>query len=108
MSSSPRIYVHERTGNAILHKQHERARSYSTQMSSSPPYSTRPSDATLEQALRYAVQKVYKSGNLDNLTVKRIRKSVESELGLEEEFFKTDGTWTSKSKLVIQAEVVRV
>lgn len=77
-------------------------------MSSSPASKTRPADATLEQTLRYAVQNVYKSGNLENLTVRRIRKSVEDDLNLEEDFFKTDDTWTSKSKLVIQAEVVRV
>lgn len=39
--------------------------------------------------------------------MKRVRKSVENELDLKEDFFKTDDTWTSKSKLVIQAEVVR-
>ena len=77
-------------------------------MSVAPLSSARPSAATLEQALRHAVQKVFNSGNLENLTVKRVRKSVEVGLDLGEDFFKTDVTWTSKSKLVIQAEVVRV
>jgi len=39
--------------------------------------------------------------------VRRIRKSVESDLELKDNFFKLDDTWTSKSKLVIQREVVR-
>ncbi|KAL6721186.1 hypothetical protein ACLMJK_000288 [Lecanora helva] len=64
-----------------------------------------PSDATLEQALRQAVQLVYKSGNLEDLTVKRIRKSAEKALGLPEDFFKSDADWKDKSKNVIQSEV---
>ncbi len=38
--------------------------------------------------------------------MRRIRKSVESDLELKDNFFKLDDTWTSKSKLVIQREVV--
>ena len=67
-----------------------------------------PTDVTLEQALRNAVQKVYKMGNLDDLTVRRIRKSVEEDLDLQDGFFKNDPVWNTKSKSVIQSEVVRV
>lgn len=67
-----------------------------------------PSDATLEQALRNAVRKVYKSGKLEELTVKRIRKSTEGKLDLQDDFFKNDSAWKEKSKDIIQSEVVRV
>ena len=67
-----------------------------------------PSKEVLEQALRNAVTDVYQSGDLDNLTVKRIRKSVEIDLDLREDFFKNDPAWKDRSKNVIQSEVVRV
>ncbi len=67
-----------------------------------------PSEAVLEQALRNAVREVYRSGDLDNLTVKRIRKSVEADLDLQDDFFKNDLAWKDRSKNVIQSEVVRV
>ena len=63
-------------------------------------------DATLEQALGNAVQKVYKTGNTDDLTVRRIRKAVEEDLDLQDDFFKNDPIWKTKSKTVIQSEVV--
>ncbi len=100
--------MHEGSGSARGIAVAEQERIRAIPMSLSPASKTRPNDATLEQTLRDAVQNVYKSGNLENLTVRRIRKSVEDDLNLEEDFFKTDDTWTSKSKLVIQAEVVRV
>ena len=77
-------------------------------MSESSLSPTTPPDATLENALRNAVQLVYKSGNLENLTVKRIRNTVEKGLALQNEFFKYDSEWKNKSKDVIQSEVVRV
>ena len=67
-----------------------------------------PTDATLEQALRNAVQKVYKMGNMEDLTVRRIRKAVEEDLDLQDAFFKNDPIWNTKSKSVIQSEVVSV
>ena len=67
-----------------------------------------PTNTTLEQALRDAVQKVYKTGNTDDLTVRRIRKAVEEDLDLQDGFFKNDPVWNTKSKSVIQSEVVRV
>lgn len=77
-------------------------------MSDSSLLDGRPSDATLEQALRTTIQRVYKSGRLEELTVKRIRTSVEGELDLQDGFFKNSATWKDKSKDVIQSEVVRV
>ncbi|KAK4694144.1 hypothetical protein P7C71_g3387, partial [Lecanoromycetidae sp. Uapishka_2] len=64
-----------------------------------------PSDATLERALRSVVQKVYKSGKLEELTVKRIRKSAEGELDLQDGFFKNNSAWKERSKDIIQSEV---
>ena len=46
-------------------------------MSDSPSSTDTPSDAPLEKALRHAVQLVYRNGNLEELTVKRIRLFVE-------------------------------
>lgn len=76
-------------------------------MSSSSLSDGTPSEAVLEQALRNAVREVYRNGDLDNLTVKRIRKSVEASLDLQDDFFKNDPTWKEDSKTVIQSEVVR-
>ncbi len=67
-----------------------------------------PPMAVLEQALRNAVKEVYRSGDLDNLTVKRIRKSVEADLKLQDDFFKNDPEWKEESKIIIQSEVVRL
>lgn len=76
-------------------------------MSDSSLSSVTPSQAALEQALRNAVQRVYKLGNMEELTVKRIRAAAEQDLDLEEDFFKTDTTWKVKSKNIIESEVVR-
>lgn len=67
-----------------------------------------PSRTVLKQALRNAVKDVYRSGDLDNLTVKRIRKSVEVDLALADDFFKNDPEWKEESKNIIQSEVVCV
>ena len=66
------------------------------------------SEGVLEQALRNAVREVYRSGDLDDLTIKRIRKSVEVDLDLQDDFFKTNPAWKERSKNVIQSEVVCV
>lgn len=76
-------------------------------MSDSSLSSVTPSPAAVEQALRNAVQRVYKLGNLEELTVKRIRAAAEQDLDLEEDFFKTDTIWKGKSKNIIESEVVR-
>ena len=67
-----------------------------------------PSNAELENALRQAVRQIYKAGNLEELTVKRVRKAAEGILELKEGFFKAHGNWNKKSKDVIQSEVVGI
>lgn len=61
----------------------------------------------LENALRAKVQQIFRLGNLDELTVKRVRRAVEAELGLEVDYFK-DEVWREKSKIIIGSEVVSV
>ena len=65
-----------------------------------------PADAELEQGLRDAVRNAFKRGDNDSITVKRIRATVESKLGLDEGFFKEESAWKEKSKNIIQSEVV--
>ena len=65
-----------------------------------------PNDAQLEHALREAVRSVFETGKMENLTVKRLRNHVETNLGLEPEFFKSNDQWKEKSKNLIQQEVV--
>ncbi len=64
------------------------------------------SDEVLEGALRRVIKNVYDSGNLEELTVKRVRRAAEEELGLEEGFFKTDEEWKERSKDFISGQVV--
>lgn len=59
----------------------------------------------LENALRAKVQQIFRLGNLDELTVKRVRRAVETELGLEVDHFK-DEVWRGRSKSIIESEVV--
>lgn len=65
-----------------------------------------PSDAQLERALRDTVAKVFRSGNLEDLTVKRVRAATEKALGLEEGFFKGHERWKAESDRIIRDEVV--
>lgn len=67
-----------------------------------------PSDGVLEQALRRAVQLAHKRGDLEAITVKRMRKAAEEDLDLQDGFFKQDQTWESKSKRIIIAEAVSI
>ncbi|MCJ1357918.1 MAG: hypothetical protein MMC33_007914 [Icmadophila ericetorum] len=60
-------------------------------------------DEKLEQALRQAVKTVYENGDLDNLTVKRMRIAAEEDLGLDAGFFK-EGKWKDTSKRIIEEE----
>ena len=62
-------------------------------------------DSDLENALRAKVQQIFRLGNLDELTVKRVRRAVETELGLEVDYFK-DEVWRGRSKSIIESEVV--
>ena len=65
-----------------------------------------PDPETLEAALRRVVRNVFDARNLEELTVKRVRRAAEVELELEEGFFKTDEAWRDRSKGVISGEVV--
>ena len=65
-----------------------------------------PSPTVLEQALRQAVQNIYKRGNLEDLTVKRVRAAAEQDLQLTAGFYKENVTWKDKSKEIIESEVV--
>lgn len=66
-----------------------------------------PSDAILEQVLRDKVAAVFESGDMEELTVKRVRLAVEKTLGLEEGFFKGSPEWKTRSDQIIKDEVVR-
>lgn len=65
-----------------------------------------PSDEKLEKGLRDTVAKIYKAGNMEELTVKRVRLATEKALGLEEGFFKADAQWKEESDRIIKEEVV--
>ncbi|KAL2865855.1 putative transcriptional regulator [Aspergillus lucknowensis] len=66
---------------------------------------SQPSDKELEQALRDAVAKIYKTGKIEELTVKRVRLAAEKELQLEEGFFKASDDWKARSDRIIKDEV---
>lgn len=70
------------------------------------PARTVPSDERLERALRDTVANVFRSGNLEDLTVRRVRHATEKALGLEEGFFKGDPRWKAKSDQIIKDEAV--
>ncbi|KAL1968229.1 hypothetical protein VTN77DRAFT_2064 [Rasamsonia byssochlamydoides] len=63
-----------------------------------------PSDARLEKALRDTVANMFRTGNLEEVTVRRVRLATEKALGLEEGFFKGDARWKEKSDRIIKEE----
>ena len=65
-----------------------------------------PSDRALTEAIREAVQNVFAAGDMENLTVKRVRMAVEEKLDLKEDFFKRDENWSQRSKALIEEESV--
>ena len=65
-----------------------------------------PSDRALTEAIREAVQNVFAAGDMENLTVKRVRMAVEEKLDLKEDFFKRDENWSKRSKALIEEESV--
>jgi hypothetical protein len=64
-----------------------------------------PSDGAIEACLRSIVARSFSSNQTDDLTVKSVRKHVELELDLEDEYLKSD-KWNKKSKAIITNEVV--
>lgn len=80
---------------------------------SDPEFETRSSSGLLsaesiEQGLRATVAKIYKSGNLDELTVKRVRLATEKILGLEQGVLKAHAEWKQRSEEIIKDEVVGI
>ncbi|KAJ0426261.1 hypothetical protein BJY00DRAFT_307758 [Aspergillus carlsbadensis] len=66
---------------------------------------SQPSDTQLGKALRDAVAKIYKTGKIEELTVKRVRLAAEKALQLEEGYFKANGDWKARSEQIIRDEV---
>ncbi|KAJ5124299.1 uncharacterized protein N7515_008124 [Penicillium bovifimosum] len=64
-----------------------------------------PSDEVLEKSLRDTVAGIFKSGNMDELTVKRVRLAAEASLGLTAGYFKSTGDWKTRSEQIIKDEV---
>ncbi|KAJ5395834.1 uncharacterized protein N7487_010137 [Penicillium crustosum] len=64
-----------------------------------------PSDQALEKGLRDQVAAVFKSGNMEELTVKRVRLATEDTLGLTAGYFKSTGDWKARSEKIIKDEV---
>jgi hypothetical protein len=60
----------------------------------------------LEDALRSAVEEVYRSEDQNNLTVRFVRDKVENELGLDQGFF-VKPEWKDRSKNLIKSWAVR-
>ncbi|KAJ5520212.1 hypothetical protein N7463_000665 [Penicillium fimorum] len=65
-----------------------------------------PSDQALEKSLRDQVAAIFKSGNMEELTVKRVRLAAEATLGLTAGYFKSTGDWKARSENIIKGEVV--
>lgn len=74
-------------------------------MSESPLSDAPVPDVHLETALRQAVKQLY-TVDPEQITVKKIRTNVEQDLELDPGFFKDDPSWNTRSKQVIQSEVV--
>jgi hypothetical protein len=68
-------------------------------------YSMAPSADRLEDALRSAVEEVYRSEDQNNLTVRFVRDKVENELELDPGFF-VRPEWKDKSKNLIKSWAV--
>jgi hypothetical protein len=67
-----------------------------------------PSEAAISQKLREIVIALHKTGNADDLTVKRVRTRAETELSLPAGFLKTNAEWKQKSQSAIVEAVVRL
>ena len=67
-----------------------------------------PGPKALENGLRDVVKNIFKSGDLDGLTVKRVRLAAEKALGLQEGYFKADKHWKQQSDQIIKDEVVHM
>lgn len=61
----------------------------------------KPKDTEIERLLRRVVKDAVKKE--EAITIKLARSRVETELGLEDGFFKNDGEWKGRSKAIIEA-----
>jgi hypothetical protein len=67
-----------------------------------------PDSSVIEQTLRAIVARLYKAGDHEELTVKRVRKATESKLKLPDDFLKENSAWKAKSKNIIADEHVGI
>lgn len=77
-------------------------------MSDSDSHAAIPADSEIETTLRAIVARLYKAGDHDELTVKRVRKAAEMRLELPDGFLKENEDWKMKSKDIIGDEHVGV
>ena len=64
--------------------------------------------SVLKNVFRNIVRRVYKNDALKNFTVKKIRKTIEKMLNLNENYFKNDFVWKKINKNIIQSKIVRI
>lgn len=69
--------------------------------------SAQPSEAVIAKKLCEVVISLYKAGNIDDLTVKRVRTRAEEQLGLLTGFLKSTD-WKQRSRDIIVEAVVRL
>ena len=74
----------------------------------SESFSDTPTAQRLEKGLRDTVASIFRTGNTEELTVKRVRLATEQALGLDEGFFKGHSSWRARSDQIIRDEVVRI
>ncbi|KAA8645997.1 hypothetical protein EYZ11_004006 [Aspergillus tanneri] len=72
---------------------------------SEPEQPAVPSDDALEKTLCDVVAEIYRSGNMDELTIKRVRLAATKALKIDEKFFKKSSVWDAKSDQIIKAAV---
>lgn len=72
----------------------------------SEPSAPTPPDSKLEAQLRREVQKRFKNGTTETMTVNEIRQAAEKSLGLVVGFYASHTTWKSESKRVVKDEMV--
>lgn len=67
---------------------------------------TNPSVEDVESAFTDVIAETIRAGNLNDLTVKRVRHSAEVKLGLDEDYFRKSKEWKDRSKEFIIAKAV--
>jgi hypothetical protein len=65
-----------------------------------------PPDDELEGSLRREVARFQERGEHDQLTLRNIRAASEKKLGLPDDFYKDHAVWKTKSKEVVNDQVV--